>query len=103
MDHADRIPIDIGYDVAAEASPADSRTTVREDGTVVIDILAPQPCAAEPGTDDEIVVCAHVDGDPQRAGDAPPPAPGPMDKLQEALTAKVGPLEITPFGVRLKF
>ena len=103
MDDAERIPIDVGYDVAAEAPQSDSRATVREDGTIVIDILASQPCPAQPGTGDEIVVCVQADGDPHRTGDAPPPSPGPMEKLEEALTAKVGPLEITPFGVRLKF
>ena len=45
---AERIPIDIGHDVAAPADaaqPRDLRTSVKEDGTLVIDILAPQPCA----------------------------------------------------------
>jgi hypothetical protein len=57
MDNADRIPIDVGYDVATSADPTLARTTVREDGTVVINILVQSPCdpAVEP---DEIVVCA---------------------------------------------
>lgn len=58
MDDAERIPIDLGYEVASTARAADPRTTVREDGTIVIDILAPQPCAPEPTTEPEIVVCA---------------------------------------------
>jgi hypothetical protein len=77
---------------------------VREDGTLVIDILAPQPCAPEPSAGDEIVVCAQVQGDQQRMPNAPPPrSPGAMEKLKDALTATVGPLEITPFGIKLKF
>ncbi|KRA81200.1 hypothetical protein [Altererythrobacter sp. Root672] len=108
MDDAVRIPIDIGYEAAsaeaASGEPAVQRTTVREDGTVVIDVLAPQPCVPEPSTGDEIVVCAQIDGDPQRMPDAqPPPSPGPMEKLKKALTAHVGPVEITPFGARFKF
>ena len=70
MEDAVRIPIDVGF----EATPSEAGsteqvvqpTTVQEDGTLVIDILAPQPCAVEPNTGGEIVVCAQVDGDPQR-------------------------------------
>ena len=64
MDDADRIPIDVGYDVATSADASDARTTVRDDGTIVIDILVQPPCdqAVEP---DEIVVCAP-DAEPQR-------------------------------------
>src|SRR5690606_37868565 len=47
MDDANRVPIDIGYEVAA-AAEMDQRTVVKKDGTVVIDILAPQPCAVRP-------------------------------------------------------
>ena len=67
MDHADRIPIDVGYDVATPAAAGLARTTVREDGTVVINILVQDPCdpAAAP---DEIVVCAPAP--------ASPPIPG---------------------------
>ena len=69
MDDVERIPIDFGYEVAAPADPAsDPRMTVREDGTVVIDILAAQPCAPDPATEDEIVVCAAAsEPDGQRA------------------------------------
>jgi hypothetical protein len=57
MDNADRIPIEVSYDVAASADPTLARTTVRADGTVIINILVQSPCdpAVEP---DEIVVCA---------------------------------------------
>ena len=106
MDHADRIPIDLGYEEASAAAaaeqPSDLRMTVREDGTVVIDILADQPCV--PSSEGEIVVCAPtVDGAQYLPPPPPPRSTGPMEKLQEALTAEVGPLVITPFGVRLKF
>ena len=57
MDHPERIPIDIGPELVAEAD-ASSRETVREDGTIVIDALSPDGCVAEAGEDsDEIVVC----------------------------------------------
>ena len=106
MDDAERIPIDIGYEVAGETEagdqPANERTTVREDGTLVIDILA-RPCEPEPSTDREIVVCAAVPGGGQLRPLPPPASPNPMEKLEEALTAKVGPLVITPFGIGLKF
>ena len=64
MDDADRIPIDVGYDVATSADASDARRTVRDDGTIVIDILVQPPCdpAVEP---DEIIVCAS-DAEPQR-------------------------------------
>ena len=57
MDDADRIPIDVGYEVATSAGATDARTTVAEDGTVAINILVRPPCdrSVEP---DEIVVCA---------------------------------------------
>jgi hypothetical protein len=105
MDDAERIPIDIGYEVPAVGlEQTDQLTAVREDGTLVIDILAPEPCESEPSTDDEIVVCANGEGGSPRLPTAPPPSsPGPLEKLEEALTAKIGPLEITPFGVRLRF
>ena len=38
MDDANRVPIDIGYEVAAAAA-TDQRTVVKEDGTVVIDYV----------------------------------------------------------------
>ena len=57
MDDADRIPIDVGYDVAAPADASDSRTTVRDDGTMAINILV-QPACDPAGEADEIVVCA---------------------------------------------
>ena len=65
MDDADRIPIDVGYAVATSADTSDAQQMVREDGTVVINILVQPPCdpAVEP---DEIVVCA------------PGPAPQPI-------------------------
>ena len=94
MDDAERIPIDIGYDVSALAEQAsDPRTTVREDGTLVIDILAAQPCAPDPATDEEIVVCAAA---PERGAEVapPPPAQSPVDRFSDALTFHVGPFEL---------
>jgi hypothetical protein len=99
LDDPERIPIDIGYEVAAVGvAQTDPRATMREDGTLVIDLSVPQPCAPEPSTDEEIVVCAAApsDGEPL----PPPPSPTPMEKLQEALTFKLGPVEIGPGGVQ---
>jgi hypothetical protein len=98
MDDAERIPIDIGHEVGSPVQPGDPRTTAREDGTVVIDILLPQPCEPDPSTEDEIVVCA-VSPDGQAPVQPPPPPPTPMEKLQEALSTKLGPVEIGPGGV----
>ena len=58
MDDAERIPIDLGYEVTAVSlAQTDPRTTVRDDGTMVVDVLTPQPCPApDPSTDQEIVV-----------------------------------------------
>ena len=88
MDDAVRIPIDVGYEAASSAAVSTEqvlqRTTVREDGAVVIDILAPQPCAPEPSTGDEIVVCAQVDGDPQSMADAPAPISAEPEGLPKA-------------------
>lgn len=91
MDHADRIPIDVGYEVAAPAGASQAQTTVREDGTVVIDILVKPPCDPAANTD-EIVVCA-----PDRASQAVPGADGtfaeggfkPEIELAPNATAKV--------------
>ena len=64
MDDAERIPIDIGYEVVADAvQSSDPRVTVREDGTVVMDITVPQPCETQASTGDEIVVCAEAPGE----------------------------------------
>jgi len=111
MDDGERIPIDLAYEVAGEAAaqPADPRTTLREDGTLVIDILAPQPCASAPSSDEEITVCAQASAGQQPLA-PPPPEPTPMERLQQALTVKVGPVEIGPgmdggagFTARIRF
>lgn len=57
MDDADRIPIDVGYEVGSAADPSGARTTENEDGTLFINILVQAPC--DPAVNaDEIVVCA---------------------------------------------
>ncbi|HEY6817512.1 MAG TPA: hypothetical protein VI168_18400 [Croceibacterium sp.] len=92
-DGAERIPIDLGYEVAASAEAADQRVTVRNDGTLVIDILGAQPCAPDPVTEDEIVVCAAA---PEDASPLPPPPPArnPVDRFSDALTFKLGGIEL---------
>jgi len=106
LDDAERIPIDIGYEEASPAAPSDPLTTIREDGTLVIDIRERQPCVAEPTTEQEIVVCAQAEGDqPGRLPQASlyKSGPPPLEKLHEALTEQVGPLFLSPFGMKLKF
>jgi hypothetical protein len=112
MDHADRIPIDLGYEVVAAAGEAGQQVTRKPDGTLVIDILQPQPCA--PSDDGEIVVCGPAEIDEQqRLGDTPAPTEKSLsDKIGEALHAKIGPLELgsianpdgtRSFGARVRF
>lgn len=93
MDEAPRIPIDLGHAETAEADAPSSayRETVREDGTIQIDILVPQDCA--PATDGEIVVCAPAEGMPSTP--VPPPLePTLMERVSEALHLKIGPVEL---------
>ena len=94
MDAADRIPIDIGYDTSAPALLAEPRTTLREDGTIVIDTTPPQPCATEPSTEEEIVVCAALEEPVLGHAAPPPPQPTLMDKLSAALRTRIGPVEL---------
>ncbi len=109
-DGAERIPIDIAAEAGAETA-ADPRVTVREDGTLVIDILAAQPCAPDPTTEDEIVVCAAA---PEQADAlaAPPPGKSPVDAIGDALSFEVGGVELglvkkrdgtRALGLRFKF
>ena len=108
MDHAERIPIDLGHEVAAASAASDPRTTVREDGTLVIDILAPQPCAPDPAAAEEIVVCAPVaeGGQPAEA------ASDSHERHSDGLSFRLGPVELgsisrgdgtMAFGMRMKF
>ena len=51
-------PVDVApVEVSVPAEQAE-RTTVKQDGTLVIDILVPPPCDAAAAEADEIVVCA---------------------------------------------
>lgn len=111
MDDANRIPIDIGYEVAA-ATEADQRATLREDGTLVINILVTPPCAPEPSTESEIVVCAVAPVESGATIEAPPPEPTLAEKIGQALHAKIGPVEVgsvpksdgtRAFGARIRF
>lgn len=104
MDGAERIPIDIGYEVAAEAAPSsDPRVTVREDGTVVIDIAVQPQCETEPATSDEIVVCAEAPG-----GESDMRVPSTADKRAAAAAAAArtpcaGCVVVSGAGVRIGF
>ena len=107
MDEADRIPIDIGYDLA-EPVVGDimiTKSTTRDDGTIVVDILAPPECTPQEGAD--IVVCAAPAG-----GSEPPPVENLADRVGDALHTQVGPLELgsirksdgtRAFGARIRF
>ena len=111
MDDAERIPIDLGYEVAAVGlAQTDPRAAVRDDGTIVIDLTS-QPCAPEPSTDQEIVVCAQTSEGTQ-APVARPETSDLNEHISKALNAKLGPLELGSipngdgtysFGARIRF
>jgi hypothetical protein len=94
LDDAERIPIDLGYGVTAVSlAQTDPHTSVREDGTIVVDVLAPQPCVSEPSTEQEIVVCAQAP-DGAQAPIPPPHIPDLSEKMSKALNVKIGPLQL---------
>jgi hypothetical protein len=98
VDHADRIPIDVGYQVAADAGEQSQRLYILTDGTLSDYPQCPATAPA-PSTEPEIVVCAKAPDD-QRIGALPrPETPNPMKTIREALTVNVGPVEIGPGGV----
>ena len=110
---ADRIPIDIGYDTSASALLAEPNTSLRDDGTIVIDTTPPgqDACPAEPTADDEIVVCAQAP-DPIQEQLPPPASPSVNERISNALRAHIGPLELGSipngdgtysFGARIRF
>jgi|GEM_PF-7116438 len=110
MDEADRIPIDLDYELAAPAYEADSRMTLKEDGTVLIKILNTEPCEPAPSTGSEIIVCARAPN--QESSEIPLPNVTPLETLGEALGTKLGPLELgsyergdgtRAFGARIRF
>lgn len=94
MDEAQRVPIDLSAQPAPDEGQA-GRLSQRADGSWVIDILAPQPCGvAVPG---EIVVCAPaVDAVRYPKEIERPPEPTLSDQLTEALTTRIGPVEVRP-------
>ena len=114
MVDADRIPIDLGYEVAGEAAAGDQarslRESVRDDGTLVVDILV-RRCEPEPSTGEQIVVCA-TSSESGQLQPLQPPTPNRMEVLAEALSAKIGPVEVgsidrgdgtRAFGLRVRF
>ncbi len=108
MDEADRIPIDIGYDLV-QPSLGDvmiTKSTTRDDGTTVIDILSRPECSTTDEAD--IVVCAA----PESEISEPPPPESLTDRVGNALHTQVGPLELGSisqadgtrrFGARIRF
>jgi len=108
MDEAERVPIDLGYEAAAtgDGQIAITRSTTRDDGTIVIDILAQPECGVSEQAD--IVVCASA---PEGSAEPPPPE-NIADQMGDALNAQVGPLEVgsikrpdgtRSFGARIRF
>ena len=108
MDEAERIPIDLGYEAAAagEGEVAITRSTTRDDGTIVIDILSQPECS--PQAEADLVV-----GDRLAEESCEPPPPETLaDQMGQALHAEVGPLEVgsikqadgtRSFGARIRF
>ena len=108
MDETDRIPIDIGYDLAKPVvgNIMITKSATRDDGTIVIDILSPPECSPQEGAD--IVVCAA----PAGGSSEPPPPENLADRVGDALHTQVGPLELgsirksdgtRAFGARIRF
>jgi len=93
MDHADRIPIDIGYEVAADAAERHQRFYILADGTLSVD-PPPPVCETEPSTEPEIVVCAQTANPLPSHAVPPPPSKSVTEKLSSALRAKIGPVEL---------
>jgi len=104
MDDAERIPIDIGYEVAAEAAQSsDPRVTVQEDGTVVMDIMVPQPCETGPSTGDEIVVCAEAPGSESDMRVPPTADDRAAETAAAARTPCAGCVVVSGLSVRIGF
>jgi len=110
MDEADRVPIDVDYEMATPADESDSRMTLREDGTILINILSTEPCEPAPSTGSEIIVCARSPN--QESSEISLPNVTPLETLGEALGTKIGPLELgsyergdgtRSFGARIRF
>lgn len=110
MDDGERVPI-----VIEQPAEAAANETLRDDGTLVIDIKAEAPgCEQQEASSnpDEIVVCAEGSDQQYMMGEDPPPAPNPMDELSESLRFNIGPIELGSirnadgtygFGARMKF
>ena len=110
MDEADRIPIDVDYEMAASVQESDSRMTLRENGTVLINILSTAPCEPAPSTGSQIIVCGRAPNRDSR--EIMLPNVTPTEALGDALSTKIGPLELGSidrgdgtrvFGARIRF
>lgn len=87
MDLADQLATPPPAEHARAAG--DARSHLREDGTLVIDILAAPPCGES--SEGEIVVCAEGESD-QRLDSEDPPRDGPAPlKVQLAPNLTAGP------------
>ena len=85
MPDAERIPIVI--DQPAEAGASE---TVREDGTIVIDLMAGKECAETSSTSEDLAidVCAT------RQADASEEAGAAVEAMHKALNTRIGPVEL---------
>jgi hypothetical protein len=93
MDHADRIPIDTGYEVAADAGEQPQRFYILADGTLSVD-PPPPVCEAEPSTEPQIVVCAQTEGQLPSHRVPPPPRVSVTERISSALRTRIGPVEV---------
>ena len=85
MADGERIPIVI--EQPAEDGPNE---TVRDDGTLVIDLMADQECADASATSEDLTidVCA------ERQAAANEEAGGAVEAMHKALNTKIGPVEL---------
>ena len=85
MADAERIPI-----VMEQPAEGRGNETVRDDGTLVIDLMADQECTDASSTSENLTidVCA------ERQAAANEEAGGVVEAMHKALNAKIGPVEI---------
>lgn len=82
-------PVTVEQAEAQTPGDAAAQSYVKEDGTLVIDILVREPCGA--GHTGDIVVCAPDPAEHRPEGAVPPPAqPGFRPEVQLAPNAKAG-------------
>ena len=61
------------------------------------------PLNCPPSENGEIVLCGHRSAAPHRVMVWLPPPPAAMDEINAALMVRVGPVEIRPSGIKIRF